>query len=454
MTPHSRRRQLLLGSLGLVTGLIVLLVAVLGFALHQQQYASMDGALLAELHEFQEIGEQSSAKLREELAVERAGFQLIALLPPDGAEEFYWGCTARDVAAFPVPASGRPTIVGSLRPGDGATPIRVGAVQLSAGRVYLGLTQAPAEAALVAYLEVAAIAIVVVLIALSLGLRALADRVFDPIARMTETARRISADRLGDRVPVGASGDELDRLATLLNEMLARLGSSFSALSEFTGNVSHELRTPLTTIRLTLENALSGDGDPAELRGALEQSLDELSRLEGLVATLLRLARSDGSGAAVETERVDLQALCRTTVESLAPVAEAAGVRMQVTGHAPVSVHGDPQQLRELLLALLENALRYTPSGGTVTAGCALQGDDAALQVCDDGPGVAPEDADRIFRPFERGQAAATAGDREGFGLGLAIAAGIARRHGGTLSYRNAEGGGATFALRLRNADR
>lgn len=448
MTAHSRRRQLLVGSIGLVAALILMLVAVLGLALHQQQYASLDEALLGELHEFQETAEKGDAKLLEELAIEQAGFPLIALQPPPGAPGFFWGCTAAEAAGFPIPTAGPPVIVGSLRPAGAAATIRVGGVQLRAGRVYLGLSQAPAQAALAAYLQVALLATVLALLALVLGLRALAGRVFDPIARMTDTARRISADRLDDRIPVGASGDELDRLATLLNEMLARLGASFSALSEFTGNVSHELRTPLTTIRLTLENALSGDGAPHELQGAVEQSLEELGRLERLVATLLRLARSDGTSGSAQGARVDLQALCRTTVESLAPVAEAAGVRVEVTGHHPAPVHGDAGQLRELLLALLENALRYTTANGRVTAGCTVAGAQVALAVTDNGPGVSPEDAERIFRPFERGRAAGE-GDHEGFGLGLAIAAGIARRHGGSLRCAPAEGGGARFVLEL-----
>ena len=217
---------------------------------------------------------------------------------------------------------------------------------------------------------------------------------------------------------------------------------------EFAADASHELRTPLTVIRASAEHLLRNrDRRVGEVGDAVTDIDAEVEHLTSLVDDLLLLARSDSGAVALAREPVDLGDVAASAASSLAKPATDRGVRV-VVDPEPAPVSGDPARLRQLVMILVDNAIRHTPSGGEVRVAVRTSGGAAFLAVDDDGPGVRPEDMPRIFDRFWRAPGAPTGGT----GLGLAIARWIVERHGGQIQVANRPGGGATFTARLPEA--
>ena len=285
-------------------------------------------------------------------------------------------------------------------------------------------------------------------VALVVGL-VLAKRALAPVAEVTETARAISLS--GDfaaRVEVGEPGDEVGDLAVAFNEMLEALEQNHQALQRFLGNASHQLRTPLTTVRANLDLAARSGLPPGEREAILADARAEAERMGRLIGDLLSLARAE-SGARIEFAPVELDAVL---VESVRRERQGAPhVRMTVDSVEPAIVEGDRDRLRELIGILLDNAARYTPEGGRVTAALEVRDGRAIVRVADSGIGLDETDRERLFERLYRGSRA-----REmrpsGTGLGLAIAYWIVESHGGTIELVNGDGGGtvATVELPLR----
>ena len=277
----------------------------------------------------------------------------------------------------------------------------------------------------------------------------LARRALAPVADVTETARAISLS--GDfaaRVEGDRRGDEVGELAVAFNEMLEALEQNHQALQRFLGDASHQLRTPLTTVRANLDLA-ARSGLPADERQAiLADARDEAERMGRLIGDLLSLARAE-SGARLEFAPVELDALL---VESVRRERRAAPhVRMSVEIVEPAVVDGDRDRLRELIGILLDNAARYTPEGGRVTAALEVRDGRAIVRVTDTGIGLDEKDRPRVFERLYRGSRAREVRP-SGTGLGLAIARWIVEAHAGTIELTGqAEGGTvATVELRLR----
>ncbi|HEY7206394.1 MAG TPA: ATP-binding protein [Methylomirabilota bacterium] len=291
-----------------------------------------------------------------------------------------------------------------------------------------------------------------VLIPLGVGLAALGGAIIArialrPLDRMTRTARRISAEDLSERVERPRTGDELDRLAETMNDMLARLEQAFAQSRRFAADAAHELRTPLAALRGTTEVALRGDRSPAEYRKVLTSSLEEVERLIRLSEDLLLYSRAL-AGPEPAGERVDLEPLLLEGLDAGARLGQAAGVSVRIESAAPAVVRGDPTALRRALLNLVENAVKYTPRGGKVELSLVAGDGTAALTVADTGIGVDPADAERVFEPFVRLDAARSR-DTGGAGLGLAIARSIVAAHRGTLTLESRPGSGSRFTIRL-----
>ena len=277
----------------------------------------------------------------------------------------------------------------------------------------------------------------------------LARRALAPLDRMAARAREITARRLHDRLPVDQPSDELGRLATVFNEMLARLESSFAEMRRFTSNVSHELRTPLTAIRSVGEVSLRGRRDAAAYRATIESMLEEADRLATLVERLLTVARADHGDRPRADEAIDLGTLADAVVDQLAVLAEEKQQSLTVTRHGAQPVcRGDRIVLRQALVNLVDNAIRYTPPGGSIDVRVDTANGDSILEVRDTGPGVPESSASALFDRLHHDPADPGNGVPPK-GLGLAIARWAVEAHHGHLTYSRTPADETTFHITL-----
>jgi two-component system OmpR family sensor kinase len=247
---------------------------------------------------------------------------------------------------------------------------------------------------------------------------------------------------------------EFTRLGQTVNEMIGRLETSFGALRRFTADASHELRTPLTVIRADVERAMNTHDNPHEQAIALEEALQQVSRMTGLVESLLTLARADEGRFEVIREPVPLEPLVREVAETAAILGEEPGIAVRMPVMQPVTVLGDVERLRQLMLNLATNAVKYTQRGGSVEISLESRHDEAIITVKDDGIGIAAADLPFIFERFWRVDRARTRTEGAGAGLGLAISQWIAQAHDGRIDVLSRLGRGSTFTIVLPAAPR
>lgn len=290
------------------------------------------------------------------------------------------------------------------------------------------------------------------LILLSIGVAyVIAGRVFQPMERLMYDLEAISDGRsLHRRLQVDNADDELTRLTVTINAMLGRLENYFGALRRFTADASHELKTPLAVLRADVERAMNGATPSAERLEALEEALQETTRMADLVEQLLTLARADEGRFDLHREPVALEPLVRDVFETASILGEEGGIAVSLSVSEPLTVMGDPARLRQLLLNLVTNAIKYTLRGGQVEMILRSAGDVVTFVVRDTGIGIAAADLPHIFDRFWRAdRVRSRTGERGGFGLGLAISQWIAQAHGGTLSAASRLTRGSTFTLTL-----
>jgi len=268
---------------------------------------------------------------------------------------------------------------------------------------------------------------------------------------MTSQAEEISIDRLHERVAVPQAKDEIGHLAVTLNAMLARLEHSFGALRRFTADASHELKTPLTVLRADVERAMDPSTARDERMVALEESLQEVARMSELVNGLLTLARADEGRFDIHRTPVEMEPLVRDVYETAVILGEEAGLTLSLSACENCVVMGDRTRLRQLLLNLVTNAIKYTPRGGHVELSVTRRGaDEIAIAVRDTGIGIAASDLPHVFDRFWRAdRARSRASERAGFGLGLSISQWIVQAHGGTITAQSRLGRGTVFTVVL-----
>jgi heavy metal sensor kinase len=276
----------------------------------------------------------------------------------------------------------------------------------------------------------------------------LTRRNLTPLASMAEQARRITHSNLETRLDAGDAAEELATLSTSFNELLSRLDQSFDHMRRFVADASHELRTPISIIRGEADVALSHDRSAAEYKQALALVLDESRRLSRLVDDLLNLARADAGRVKLRYEEFYLNDLLAECCRSAHTLASARGVTIECPAHDDVAFHGDEELVRRMVMNLIDNAIRYTPAGGRVTATLESRGGDVAIRIADTGTGIAPEVAAHVFERFYRGDKARSRQDG-GFGLGLAIVKWIAESHQGAVELASTPGAGSTFTVTL-----
>lgn len=267
----------------------------------------------------------------------------------------------------------------------------------------------------------------------ALGALFVARRVLRRIDAMNVSARALMAGDMTERLPVSGSGDELDRLAAGLNQMLARIGELMGGLREVSDNIAHDLRTPLTRLRNHAEEALRVDGDKEAYRTALTRSIEESDGLIRVFDALLMIARAEAGADRSGVARVDLGEVVASVAELYEPLAEEKGFALTVDCEPGLALEGRRELIGQALANLIDNALKYGAGAkdrNEIAVTARREGGEVVIEVADRGPGVAADDRERVFDRFVRLESARS---RPGSGLGLSLAAAVARLHGGNV---------------------
>jgi signal transduction histidine kinase len=268
----------------------------------------------------------------------------------------------------------------------------------------------------------------------ALGALFVARRVLRRIDAMNVAARALMAGDMTERLPVNGSGDELDRLAIGLNQMLARIADLLAGLREVSDNIAHDLRTPLTRLRNHAEEALRVGDEKANYRAALTRTIEESDGLIRVFDALLMIARAEAGADRTGVARVDLGEVVAGVAELYEPLAEEKGFDLRVECEPGLAIEGRRELIGQALANLIDNALKYgasaQPCGGEIRVAARREDGEIVVEVADRGPGVAAQDRERVFDRFVRLESARS---RPGSGLGLSLVAAVARLHGGAV---------------------
>ncbi|MDE3198722.1 MAG: HAMP domain-containing protein [Acidobacteriota bacterium] len=333
---------------------------------------------------------------------------------------------------------------------DGTPIVLVGRRHVLEGHpllIRLGLSEEPARRAVEIFLMAAALMFPLVGGAAGLVAHRMSGRILAPVENIATRASRIQSSNLNERLPVHGTGDEIDRLAEVFNETLSRLEKSFRQLRQFTSDASHELRTPLAAVRAIGEAGLERDRTGPEYREMVGSMLEEVGRLTRLVNDLLMISRGDAGSIRLNRGEVRVMQMVRDTVALLEPLAEEKSQALEISGGEDAVVRGDAVFLRQALINVVDNAIKYSPAGAT-TRVRVDGGERVEVRVTDQGPGIAAEHIPHIFDRFYRADSGRSR-DAGGFGLGLAIAAWAIEAHRGSISVSSEPGKGSTFRISL-----
>lgn len=268
-----------------------------------------------------------------------------------------------------------------------------------------------------------------------------------PVRQVASTARQIiRTGDLSQRVPDSRRRDEVGELVDQFNTLLARNNNLLRAMREALDNVAHDVRTPLTRLRAGAEAALGAGDNPEAVREALADCVEETDRIRALLDTLLDVSAAEAGVLALKRENVDVRALIEGVVELYALVAEEKGIQLMLQAGTPVSVQADATRLRQVVANLVDNAVKYTPAGGSVYVGWDHRSDHVVIAVRDTGPGVPPNEQDKIWRRLYRGDRSRS---QRGLGLGLSVVKAVVEAHRGGVSVANHPAGGAVFSIEL-----
>jgi heavy metal sensor kinase len=276
----------------------------------------------------------------------------------------------------------------------------------------------------------------------------LVGRALRPVLEITRRAEGITSRNLAERLPVPTTADEFAQLSGALNRMIARLDEAFQHNRRFLADASHELRTPLTILHSELEALVQRQGAPDQTDDSLRNLLEEVQRLAGIVENLFALSRLDAGLAAAVTTQFDFAKLAATTAEQMCLLAEDKGVSITCQTPSPVILEGDRGRFKQIIVNLLDNAIKYTPPGGSVTLTVREHQHHAICEVTDNGIGIPAAALPRVFERFYRVDPARNR-EHGGAGLGLAIVKAICTAHSGRVEVESTEGRGSCFRVTL-----
>ncbi|MBN1254194.1 MAG: HAMP domain-containing protein [Deltaproteobacteria bacterium] len=318
------------------------------------------------------------------------------------------------------------------------------------GIIQVGSPLEGVEEALHQLLLLLLIAVPAALLAASTAGLFLANKALRPVDAITQIARRIGSGDLSQRIRIKRVNDELGRLASTFNEMIAKLEESFHRVKRFTADASHELKTPLTILRGEVELGLKKKRALKEYQRILASNLEEISRMSRIVDNLLTLSRADMGQVTMKRKKLELSSLVRDVWEDLRILAEEKKIQMKFLDDGVTQIEGDPLFLRQLILNLTENGLKYTLPGGEVSLKVEGDRDQKVVRilVSDTGVGIAQKDQKRVFDRFFRADKARSR-ETGGTGLGLSICQWIVQAHEGQIAVQSKVGQGSTFTVTL-----
>lgn len=444
LRPRSVRMRLTLWHSAVLTLIVCAFSAGIFFFVRVRLFDDLDAYLKRDLSTVEATYREGPTELFE--AETRSGVKLFEVT--EGQSPLYrtdlWAQAGLDLAG----GSGHPALMSWRSPKDDKT-YRVLVAPHSTHRIAVAADESTIRRTLWTLGAILALGIPFAMALAVAGGWFLAGRVLAPVGAMADQARRISADSLAARLPVENPHDEFGRLATVFNETLARLEDSFERLRRFTADASHELRTPLTAMRSVGEVALHASVEPAVYRDVIGSMLEEVERLTALVESLLTLTRMDSQRLQLSREVVDLRTIAVSAAEHLRVLAEEKNQTLRVESDGPIEVNCDPALLRQGVVNLVDNAIKYTQAKGHIRVAVTRHASgEAVIEVEDDGPGIASAHQGRIFERFYRIDPARSRNDG-GLGLGLAIARSTVEANGGRIEVESQIGRGTTFRVLL-----
>ena len=464
MNPRSISFRLVAWYAGLLTGIFVLLCALLYLDLRHflvndlRQSQSRRTRQIANtlLVHVKQTGEASVASQTKDWYEPEVNDRFIRVTRADGTLVYVSGMPkdgSFDPAEIPIfPASPATEFSHKLKLSGGSTLLIAGLNFKSSGNpdylVEFGSLLDPVETMLNHLFLQLALGLPLAVIIITVGGYLLVRRALTPVEQITRAAERITQFNLSERLPVAHSGDELERLSVSLNRMITRLDDAVQNSKRFVADASHDLRTPLTILRGELE-ALAEDARlDAELRDRAGSMLEEVVHLGKIVEQLFTLSRLDAGEAQTEWTRFDFTELAKSTVEQMNLLAEDKGISISCDANGPAPVKGNRVRLKQVVVNLLDNAIKYTPAKGAIHLRVLVVNGHAVLEVEDNGIGIPPEALPHIFERFYRVDEARCA-ESESAGLGLSIVKSICAAHGAEVEAQSTVGCGSCFRVRL-----
>lgn len=382
------------------------------------------------------------AEIRREVLADESQGLIVVLSEPNRTLVAPDTDAARRLAAYRAPAG--PPVTVSLDDTGLHHRVLVARPRHGDSTLTLGISLSETERTLAAFDRLVAGGALAFLLLSAAGGLILSRLALRPVAASIRAARRIAPEDLTERLPLTGADDELDELAMTINDLLDRLAAYHAQVIRFTADASHELRSPLAAMRAAVEVVLQSPRGPEDYRNVLATLGEQCERLTALVNGLLLLARADAGEIAIRRESVDLSALTGDVIDMFDPLAEERGLRLIGVIGPTVIVSGDPSRLRQLVTNLVDNSIRFTEPGGSVTVRVRGDADRAQVVVADTGIGIPAEHLPHIFERFYQADASRACGG----GLGLSICRWIVKAHGGTIEARSG-GGGAEFVVTL-----
>jgi heavy metal sensor kinase len=464
MTARSLKFQLVVWYVGLLTCCFVLLGAgaytlLRGYligALKQSQFrrARQISQLVAQAAEFRSltnVGTEVEARYA-------PGFneRLVRVSRSDGEVLYVSGPPARgsfSPSAIPLPPwPARPETARTAPLSEGREMlVTCRTIQVPGGARYLietGALMDDVQSDLRQWLIFLAVGLPVVAVLAMFGGYWLVKRALAPVDRIAASAERIGSHNLSERLPVARTGDELERLSVALNHMIERLEEAFQHSRRFVADASHELRTPLTVLRGELESLAQAPRPGLEWRERIGSALEEVERLVNIVEGLFAISRLDTGEAQAEWVKFDLARLAAATTDQMSLLAEDKNIALNCVAAKEVWVEGDRARMKQVVVNLLDNAIKYTPQGGKVALTVSSQDSKALLEVVDNGVGIPSEALPRVFERFYRVDQARSR-EQGGAGLGLSIAKSICTAHHGRVEAFSAPQQGSVFRVEL-----